>query len=73
MALIRYRANANEAWTELLGVVGPQGPAGPVGATGPKPIKGVDYMTEEDIAAIVSEVLAAAAEAELARAEEVSF
>lgn len=73
MALIKYRTDAGEAWTDLLGVVGPAGPQGPRGATGPKPVKGVDYMTEEDIAAIVSEVLAAAAGAELARAEGVSF
>lgn len=64
MALIKYRANASETWTELLGVVGPQGPVGP---KGPKPEKGVDYMTETDIyeiARVVLEIIASGEEIE---------
>lgn len=38
------------------GDIGPQGPAGPAGKT---PEKGVDYFTDEDKSAIVSDVLAA--------------
>lgn len=41
------------------GPQGPQGEPGPKGDPGPAPIRGTDYWTEEDKAAILQEVLAA--------------
>ena len=49
-------------------IMGPTGPAGPAGNDGKTPVKGVDYMTEADIAEIVQDVLVA-----LPSAEEASF
>ncbi len=43
----------------LQGETGPQGPAGPQGPTGATPVKGTDYWTAEDKAAIVQDTLAA--------------
>ena len=56
--------------TKVGNIMGPQGPAGPQGATGPQgptgpaPIKGVDYWTESDQAAIVQDVLNALPDAD---------
>ena len=41
------------------GVQGPAGPQGLRGAQGPAPVRGVDYWTEADKAAVVAETLAA--------------
>lgn len=64
MPVIKYRESAGEPWTKLYGIVGPAGPAGADGSPGAAgkdgingkdgkdgktPVKGVDYMTEEDI------------------------
>lgn len=53
------------------GPQGAQGPAGPAGSTGPagySPVRGTDYWTATDKAAIINDVLAA-----LPAAEGVSF
>ena len=46
------------------GQTGPQGPEGSQGPAGYTPVRGTDYWTEEDQAAIVADVLAALPEAE---------
>lgn len=54
MATIKYRPNATSPWTIMLGSVGPAGPRGEQGPAGEKPVKGVDYMTEEDLQEIAA-------------------
>ena len=50
------------------GPTGPTGPQGPKGDTGDSPVRGVDYWTAADQAAIIAEVLE-----ELPAAEGVNF
>lgn len=58
METLKYRANADSEWKEIIAIkgnkgdTGEQGPQGEPGIDGYTPIKGTDYFTQEEIDAL---------------------
>lgn len=68
MDILKIRDKTTGVWVSVPAIVGPKGDKGDTGEAGPKgdtgasghtPVKGTDYWTDADKAAMVNDVLAA--------------
>ncbi len=59
MNVLKIKNKETGEWQDIPALVGPpgaEGPQGPAGSDGYTPIRGTDYWTAEDIAAIIQEL-----------------